>query len=202
MASREQTTSPSWAAFPTDLPVPVDDGACDHLTGLKLPSLTLKSTSDDSINLSTLPGLTILFCYPRTGGPNETVPETWNSIPGARGCTPQACSFRDNFQDFKSLGVSRVFGVSTQDTAYQREIKDRVHLPYDLLSDEGLEFVEALGLPTFEWEGRKLSKRLSMVVEEGIVRKVWYPVFPPSENARQVRQWLENRGTGRAGLST
>ncbi|TKA60956.1 hypothetical protein B0A49_12394 [Cryomyces minteri] len=178
-------------SFPTDLPVPKDDGACAHLLNRTLPSLSLPATSGTQTDLSTLSGLTILFCYPRTGAPNEVVPDSWNAIPGARGCTPQACSFRDAIAPLKKLGVDNVFGMSTQDTAYQAEAKDRLHLPYELLSDESCAFVERLGLPTFEWEGKRVCKRLSMAVLDGKVVKVWYPVFPPDSNAQIVVEWLE-----------
>lgn len=157
-----------------------------------MPSISLASTSDNSINLSTLSGRTILFCYPRTAAPNETVPDDWNAIPGARGCTPQACSFRDAFQDFvNELGVSQIFGASTQDTPYQQELKERTHLPFHLLSDEGLELVKGLQLPTFEYKGQTLMKRLSIVIEDKRIRKVFYPVFPPNESANEVRKWLK-----------
>lgn len=161
------------------------------MTGLKLPSISLPSTSGSSLDLSTLSGLTVVFCYPRTAAPGETVPDEWNSIPGARGCTPQACSFRDASKDFTELGVNHVFGISTQDTAYQQELKERTHLPYQLLSDERLELVKAMKLPTFDWKGQTLIKRLSMVVENGQVKKVFYPVFPPNESANEVLKWLK-----------
>jgi len=121
------------------------------------------------------------------------VPAEWNAIPGARGCTPQACSFRDAADDLLAAGVGAIFGVSTQDTPYQREVKERVHLPYELLSDEKLELVRALRLPTFEWEGKKLVKRLTLAVDEGKVVRVWYPVFPPDRSAGEVLDWLKGR---------
>ncbi|CAK3933319.1 redoxin family [Lecanosticta acicola] len=186
---------------PSDLPVPKDDGACNHLTGTTFPSIQLPSTAGNNVNLSTLSGLTVLFCYPRTGAPDETIPDPWNEIPGARGCTPQACSFRDAAQEFLQLGVSHIFGASTQDTPYQREVKERVHLPYQLLSDEKLELQKALDLPTFEWQDKKLIKRMSMVVEDGKIIKVFYPVFPPSESANEVMKWLRTYA-GRQNLST
>ena len=177
--------------FPADLPVPEDDGACSHLLNTQLPSVVLPTTSGYDVDLSTLSDLTILFCYPRTGAPNETVPESWNIIPGARGCTPQACSFRDETEPLKNLGVTHLYGLSTQDTPYQREAKDRLRLPYDLLSDEKLGFVNALKLPTFEWQGSKLVKRLAIAIRDGRIIKVWYPIFPPDRNAKEVVEWLE-----------
>lgn len=183
---------PEHTSTPDSLPIPIDDGACAHLISHPIPpSLSLPATSNSTIDLSQLSGLTIIFCYPRTGAPGETVPEEWNAIPGARGCTPQACSFRDNAAELKTAGVSRVFGLSTQDTPYQAEAKERLNLPYELLSDEKLDFVRALKLPTFEWEGKKVVKRLTLAVQEGKIVKVWYPVFPSSESASQVLKWLE-----------
>ncbi|GAB7354970.1 hypothetical protein MBLNU459_g5584t1 [Dothideomycetes sp. NU459] len=177
---------------PDSLPVPVDDGACAHLTGHAVPSLPLPATSLSSVDVSRLSGLTIVFCYPRTGAPGETVPDEWNAIPGARGCTPQACSFRDNAAELRKGGVGQVFGMSTQDTPYQTEAKERLHLPYELLSDEKLDFVRALKLPTFEWEGKKVIKRLTLAIVDGKIVHVWYPVFPSRESAGQVLKWLEN----------
>lgn len=178
--------------FPTDLPVPIDDGACDHLLNATLPSVTLRATNGLPVHLSVLPtGLTIIFCYPRTGEPNEVIPDEWNYIPGARGCTPQACSFRDNFPALKDHGVSTVYGLSTQSTEYQKEVKERVHLPYELLSDEDLEFATSLKLPTFEWKGNTLIKRMALAIRDGRITKVWYPVFPPDQSAAQVLEWLK-----------
>ena len=177
--------------FPTDLPVPQDDGACAHLLGSRLPSVTIPSTSGDKVDLSSLPGLTVLFCYPRTGAPNETITPEWNAVPGARGCTPQACSFRDELDKLRQLGVGHLYGLSTQSTIYQREARERLHLPYSLLSDDKLEFATALKLPTFEWQGKTLVKRLALAIEEGKIVNVWYPVFPPDKNAKEVTEWLE-----------
>lgn len=159
-------------SFPTDLPKPEDDGAAKHLTGTSLPSFSLPSTAGNLVDLSTLSGLTVVFCYPRTGAPGETITEDWNSIPGARGCTPQACSFRDASAEFLSLGVTHIFGASTQDTSYQQEAKTRNQLPFQLLSDEKLEMIKALRLPTFDWKGTTLTKRLSMVIEDGKIVQV------------------------------
>lgn len=123
------------------------------------------------------------------------VPASWNAIPGARGCTPQACSFRDNFSSLKSLGVAQVFGLSTQSSAYQKEVRERLGLPYELLSDEKLEFTEGMRLPVFEWEGKKVTRRVTLAVEGGVVVKYWYPVFPPDRNVEDVLGWLRERGT-------
>ncbi|KAK3683245.1 hypothetical protein LTR37_020420 [Vermiconidia calcicola] len=198
---RNTMFQPSWQSLPSDLPKPTDDGACDHIKGSKFPSVSLPSTAGNTVDPSTLSGVTIIFCYPRTGAPNETVPTEWNDIPGARGCTPQACGFRDAANEFLELGVSHIFGCSTQDTPYQQELKQRIHLPYQLLSDENLGLVEALKLPTFEFQGKKLTKRLTLAVEDGKIVNVWYPVFPPNESAKHVIEWLKGR-TGRENLST
>ncbi|ETN43402.1 uncharacterized protein HMPREF1541_02561 [Cyphellophora europaea CBS 101466] len=181
--------------YPGDLPVPEDDGACKHLTGAAMPDLSLMIAKDPTktVNLSKQPGLTIAFCYPRTAAPGETVPDSWNAIPGARGCTPQACSFRDSFSEIKRLGVSQVFGVSTQSPSYQAEVHERLHLPYDLLSDEDLRLQQALLLPTFDWDDGKLLKRVTLAIENSQILKVWYPVFPPDKSTEAVVAWLKER---------
>jgi peroxiredoxin len=176
--------------FPSDLPIPQDDGACAHLAGTKMPSVALSDTSGHEVDVSTLSGLTIVFCYPRTGAPGENITDDWNAIPGARGCTPQACSFRDELAELRDLGVKNVFGVSTQDTPYQAEARARLQLPYELLSDESLKFAEALKLPTFEWQDRTLIKRLALAVKDTKIIHVWYPIFPPDSNAKEVAKWL------------
>ena len=177
---------------PQGLPVPTDDGACDHLPGMRLPSVSLMSTAADQVDLSALTGTTIVYCYPLTGRPDQNLPPGWDEIPGARGCTPQSCAFRDHHAELRELGA-RVFGLSTQDTAYQREASGRLHLPFLLLSDEKREFTRALELPTFEAEGMTLIKRLTLVIEEGEILKVFYPVFPPGKNAEEVADWLSER---------
>jgi len=184
--------------LPANLPVPVDDGACDHLGGLRLPSVPLVSTAGRTVDLSALHGRTVVYCYPRTGRPDQEVPKGWDEIPGARGCTPQSCAFRDHHGEFEALGA-RVFGLSTQTTEYQREAVTRLHLPFDLLSDKDLAFTRALRLPTFEFEwtfGAQpavLIKRLTLVLTDGRIEQVFYPVFPPDKNAEQVRVWLAQR---------
>lgn len=177
---------------PQGIPAPEDDGACDHLQGMLLPSVSLGSTSGELVDLSTLAGTTVVYCYPLTGSPDGDLPQGWDEIPGARGCTPQSCSFRDHHAELEALNA-RVFGLSTQDTAYQREAAERLHLPFALLSDEELEFARALNLPTFEADGMTLIKRLTLVVEGGRIETVFYPVFPPGENAERVVGWLSDR---------
>ena len=180
--------------LPKDLPVPQDDGACNHLSGMKLPALALASTRGRRVDLSTLTGTTVIYIYPRTGRPDQEVPAGWNAIPGARGCTPQSCAFRDHHQELKKLGVSELFGLSTQDTAYQQEAARRLHLPFELLSDEKLEFAKALRLPTFEVDGMRLIKRITLIVRDSRIVKVFYPVFPPDSNAGEVIEWLTAAG--------
>ena len=175
--------------IPEDLPVPEDDGAAAHLLNAAVPPIALKTTSGDTIRLDQLDGRTVLFCYPRTGRPDEELPPGWNAIPGARGCTPEACGFRDAHQQFSNLGV-RVLALSTQPSDYQREMADRLHLPFPVLSDERLELTTALGLPTFETGGWTLLKRLTLVVDDGRIEHVFYPVFPPDGHATEVLDWL------------
>jgi len=175
--------------LPSDLPVPVDDGMASHLVGLPIPTISLPSTTGQRVDLSALAGRTVVYCYPRTGRPDQELPKGWNLIPGARGCTPQSCAFRDHHRELQALDA-RVFGLSTQDTDYQREAAERLHLPFALLSDARLEFTSAMRLPTFEVESIRLLKRLTLVIRDGTVEQVFYPVFPPDENARQVLSWL------------
>jgi peroxiredoxin len=188
MAQVETVHNPN--VLPADLPVPEDDGAARHLAGLRLPSLVLAATDGASIDLATLPGRTLVYIYPRTGRPGVPLPEGWDDIPGARGCTPQSCSFRDHFAEMKALGVSHLFGLSTQDTAYQREMAERLHLPFAILSDAGLAFTRALQLPTFTVAGMELIKRMVLVIDDGVITKTFYPVFPPDESAAVVTAWL------------
>lgn len=180
--------------LPKGLPAPVDDGACAHLAGMRLPAVPLLSTSGRTIDLAALRGRTVVYCYPRTGRPDQEMPTGWNQIPGARGCTPQSCAFRDHYQELRELGVAEVFGLSTQDSDYQREAVERLHLPFELLSDEKLAFARALRLPTFEVDGMVLIKRLTLILRDGVIEKVFYPVFPPDRNAEQVVSWLRTPG--------
>jgi peroxiredoxin len=177
--------------LPAGIPAPEDDGGAAHLTGLRLPDLMLPATDGSEVNLARLPGRTVLYIYPRTGVPGQALPEGWDDIPGARGCTPQSCAFRDHFDELCGLGVAHVYGLSTQDTAYQQEAAERLHLPFPLLSDEKLAFTTALTLPTFTAAGMTLLKRMAWVVDEGIIGKVFYPVFPPDKNAEQVIAWIQ-----------
>lgn len=175
--------------LPKNLPVPVDDGACDHLQGMVLPSVPLSSTAGRIVDLPSLGGRSVVYCYPRTGRPDQDLPPGWNEIPGARGCTPQSCAFRDHYRELKDFGVA-VFGLSTQDTKYQKEAVERLGLPFELLSDLRLEFAGALRLPTFKVESMTLIKRLTLIIKDGRMEGVFYPVFPPDKNAEEVLGWL------------
>jgi peroxiredoxin len=172
---------------------PQDDGAARHLQGLGLPSVPLAATDGSRVDLSRLPGRTVVYVYPRTGVPGQPLPEGWDAIPGARGCTPQSCSFRDHFAELRRLGVARVFGLSTQDTAYQREAAERLHLPFPVLSDMDLALARAIRLPTFAIAGMTLLKRMALVIDDGVIAKVFYPVFPPEKNAEEVMAWMRRR---------
>lgn len=163
--------------IPPNLPVPIDDGLADHLIGMQLPSLSLTATNGIEIDLSKIKGRLVVYCYPRTGAPNTSLPEGWDQIPGARGCTPQSCAYRDHYQEIKALRAE-VYGLSTQSTEYQTEMVNRLHLPFLVLSDQQFEFKRALNLPTFNVAGMTLLKRLTVIVKDGVIEAVHYPVFP------------------------
>jgi peroxiredoxin len=177
--------------LPEDLPVPQDDGAARHLAGMTLPDVALPATDGAQVNLSKLKGRTVVYVYPRTGRPGQALPTGWNAIPGARGCTPQSCGFRDHFAELKRLGVAQLYGLSTQDTAYQREAVERLHLPFAILSDANFKLSQALRLPTFSVDGMTLIKRMAFVIDHGTMTKVFYPVFPPDRSAAAVVAWLQ-----------
>jgi peroxiredoxin len=177
--------------LPSGIPTPQDDGAARHLAGAKLPDLVLPATDGTSVNLSRLSRRTVIYIYPRTGVPGVDPPTGWDQIPGARGCTPQSCAFRDLFGELARLGVAHLYGLSTQDTAYQREAATRLHLPFALLSDEKLALAKALKLPTFSVAGMTLLKRMALVVDDGQITKVFYPVFPPDKSAAEVIAWIQ-----------
>ena len=173
------------------LPRPVDDGAAAHLVGRSLPKLGLHATDGGSVDLSSLEGRTVVYVYPMTGLPGMALPEGWDEIPGARGCTPQSCAFRDHFAELRAAGANHVFGLSTQDSGDQREAAERLHLPFPLLSDRDLAMADAVALPTFKADGMTLLKRLAMIGDDGRITHVFYPVFPPDRNALEVLAWLK-----------
>ena len=173
------------------IPAPVDDGGADHLTGMTIPPVSLRATNDTSVVLSELPGRVVVFAYPRTGEPGKiALVDDWDMIPGARGCTPQTCAFRDLFAELKAAGASHVFGLSTQTNDYQTEMAGRLHLPFPVLSDHELKLANALNLPTMEAGGETLLKRMALIVDEAVITHVFYPVFPPDRNAGDVLGWL------------
>jgi len=179
------------------IPAPPDDGAARHLEGMAVPDVALTATDGTQVSLGKLSGRVVVFAYPRTGVPGQpSLVDDWDMIPGARGCTPQTCAFRDLHKVMIAAGVARVLGLSTQDPAYQHEASERLHLPFPLLSDEKLTLTKALRLPTMQVSGMTLIKRLALVIDDGTIRKVFYPVFPPDRNAGDVLAWLEqNRRT-------
>jgi peroxiredoxin len=181
--------APDWST----IPAPLDDGATRHLKGARMASVPLQATNGEIVDLSVIPGRVVVYAYPRTGKPGVENPEGWDMIPGARGCTPQTCSFRDHFAELRALGVDHLFGLSTQDPDYQRDAAERLHLPFALLSDEHLKLTRAMNLPTFVTSGMTLLKRFTLVVNDGTVEHVFYPVFPPDRSASEVIEWLRLR---------
>jgi peroxiredoxin (alkyl hydroperoxide reductase subunit C) len=179
------------------IPAPRDDGGAAHLEGMTMPTVSLMATDDTSVTLSALRGRTVVFAYPRTGEPGKiALVDDWDMIPGARGCTPQACAFRDLFAELKAAGAAHVFGLSTQSNAYQTEMASRLHLPFPVLSDEKLALTRALDLPTMDVAGMTLLRRLALIVDDARITRVFYPVFPPDRNAGEVLAWLKgNPGT-------
>lgn len=178
--------TPDW----TSIPPPHDDGSAAHLVGTALPAVALPATDGGAVNLSGLPGRSVVYAYPRTGRPDIPNPDGWDGIPGARGCTPQSCAFRDHAHTLRQLGVRHLFGLSTQDTPYQQEAATRLHLPFPLLSDSGLVLTRTLRLPTMMVEGMTLLQRLTLVIDDGMITHMFYPVFPPDRSAEDVIDWL------------
>jgi peroxiredoxin len=175
--------------LPKDLPVPSDDGACDHLLNTKLPSIKLSTTNDSLVDFASISGRVVIYLYPMTGRPGTALPDGWDEIPGARGCTPQSCSFRDHYLELRAFNTS-VYGLSTQSTEYQKEAATRLQLPFPLVSDNNLEFMKSLNIPIIKVEGMLLSKRVTLIADNGIIEKVFYPVFPPNENVNEVMAYL------------
>jgi peroxiredoxin len=187
-------TSADYEQLPDGLPVPQDDGAAAHLPGLAMPALVLAATTGPPVDVSSIGHpRAVVYIYPRTGQPGVPLPDGWDQIPGARGCTPESMSFRDLHQEITGLGAA-VFGLSSQDSAYQGELAARLGLPYPLLADPGLELAARLGLPTFTAGGERLYKRLTLVLRGGRIEHVFYPIFPPGGHAAEVLAWLRGAG--------
>lgn len=185
--------------LPEALPAPQDDGGARHLPGRRLPSVPLPATDGGVVDLAKLRGRTVVYVYPRTGVPGQPLPEGWDAIPGARGCTPQSCSFRDHFAELRSLGVGQVFGLSVQDSDYQREAAERLHLPFPLLSDVDRRLARAIDLPMFSVAGMTLNKRMVLMIDDGVITHVFYPVFPPDRSAAEVVAWLNDDAAKQGG---
>lgn len=177
--------------LPTDLPIPQDDGSTNHLKGLKLPNLSLNASNGKAINLADIKGKLVVYCYPMTGQPNVALPEGWDQIPGARGCTPQSCTFRDHYQELQELGAE-VLALSVQPTEYQKEMVDRLHLPFQVVSDVNYQFQKALNLPTFVAAGMKLLKRVTLIANNGVIEAVHYPIFPSDSDPSWVIDYLKS----------
>jgi peroxiredoxin len=177
--------------LPTDLPIPQDDGSTKHLKGMKLPIVSLNATNGKSINLGDIKGKLVIYCYPMTGQPNVALPDGWDQIPGARGCTPQSCSFRDRYQELQALGAE-VVGLSVQTTEYQKEMANRLHLPFPVVSDVNYEFQKALNMPTFIAAGMTLLKRVTLIASNGVIEAVHYPIFPSDSDPAWVIDYLKS----------
>lgn len=179
------------------LPAPEDDGATAHLAGTRLPALSLRATDGTAVELANLTGRTVVYVYPMTGQPGTDMPDGWDAIPGARGCTPQSCSFRDHYEELQQLGVDQLYGLSTQTSDYQREAAERLHLPFVILSDADYALTDAISLPTFTTQNAdgviRLLKRLALIIDDGVITHCFYPVFPPDQNAQMVIDWLKAR---------
>jgi peroxiredoxin len=175
--------------LPANLPIPKDDGSCNHLVGVDLPMLKLLSTNGQLVDFQDIKNRLVIYCYPMTGRPDTQLPDGWDEIPGARGCTPQACSFRDHYKELALLNTM-VYGLSTQPSDYQKEAKERLHLPFELLSDVDFLFAKALNLPLFDVGDKKLNKRVTLIFDNGKLVKYFYPIFPPDKNIDDVLDWL------------
>jgi peroxiredoxin len=190
----EEPDVSDYQQLPSNLPVPQDDGAADHLPGAAMPALVLHDTGGNEVALDQLgPGRTVVYLYPLSGRPGVDLPNGWDTIPGARGCTPEACGFRDHHADLKAAGAHAVYGLSSQSTDYQAELADRLGLPSSILSDPELALVGALDLPTFEASGERLFSRLTLIVTDGRIEHAFYPIFPPDQHAAEVLEWLRGR---------
>lgn len=182
----------NFSELPADLPIPQDDGSTDHLQGMRLPKLSLRATNGQLIEIGGVKGRLVIYCYPMTGQPNVALPDGWDQIPGARGCTPQSCAFRDHYQELQALGAE-VMGLSVQTTDYQQEMVDRLHLPFPVVSDANYEFQKALDMPTFIAAGMTLLKRVTLIANHGVIEAVHYPIFPSDSDAAWVVDYLKKR---------
>ena len=180
--------------IPSNLPIPTDDGSTDHLKGLRLPNVSLAATNGTTINLGEIKGKLVIYCYPMTGQPNVALRDGWDQIPGARGCTPQSCSFRDHYNELQTLGTE-VLGLSVQTTEYQKEMVDRLHLPFPVVSDSDYRFQKALNMPTFVASGMTLLKRVTLIVSNGVIQAVHYPIFPSDSDPIWVIDYLKRHQT-------
>jgi peroxiredoxin len=178
--------------LPPDLPIPQDDGATAHLIGMRLPNISLMATNGQNIDIGSVTGWLVVYCYPRTGRPDAALPEGWDQIPGARGCTPQSCSFRDHYQELQALGA-KVIGLSVQATDYQQEMVNRLHLPFPVVSDVNYQFQKALNMPTFVTAGMTLLKRVTLIVKDGVIKAVHYPIFPSDSDPAWVIDYLKQQ---------
>ena len=179
--------------LPDDLPAPEDDGAAEHLQGMKMPDMSLPATDGTAVNLQELSLRTVIYVYPLTGRPDEDViPEGWEDVPGARGCTPESRGFRSHYDELRDNGVEEVFGLSTQTSEYQREARNRLNLPFEMLSDAESKLANELDLPTFTIDGNDYLKRLTFVISNGYIEHVFYPIFPPDEHAGEVLEWVQD----------
>ena len=186
MSADRTFTQVDWST----LPVPEDDGGARHLSGVRVADVALPSTAGGNVSLAKLSGRTVLFAYPMTGTPGVALPDGWDAIPGARGCTPHTCAFRDLHAELVDAGACAVFGLSTQTLPEQQATVERLHLPFSLLSDAGLALTRAMALPSMEVAGKTMIKRLALIVDDGVATRVFYPVFPPDRNAADVLAWL------------
>jgi len=178
--------------LPADLPIPQDDGATNHLKGMRLPTVSLSATNGETITLSEVGGKLVIYCYPMTGQPNVALPDGWDQIPGARGCTPQSCSFRDHYQELQALNAA-VLGLSVQTTEYQKEMAERLHLPFPIVSDVNYQFQKALNMPTFVAAGVTLLKRVTLIANNGVIEAVHYPIFPSDSDPAWVINYFKQK---------
>lgn len=177
--------------LPTDLPIPQDDGCANHLKGMRLPNVSLNATNGSTVHFGDIKGKLVIYCYPMTGQPNIALPDGWDQIPGARGCTPQSCSFRDHYQELQALGAD-LMGLSVQTTKYQKEMVDRLHLPFPVVSDVNYQFQKALNMPTFVAAGMILLKRVTLIANNGVIEAVHYPIFPSDGDPAWVINYLKS----------